>query len=78
MVELLKIQKKSDAQRIDSPVRRRLLTLKEASAYLGRGVDSTRQLIYRREVRVIQEGRGKVWIAVDELDNWIQRKAHFA
>ena len=78
MDNLLKMKPKQGTQGIDSPVRRRLLTVQEAAVYLGRGVDSTRQLIYKRELKVIQEGQGKVWIAVDELDNWIQRKAHFA
>jgi excisionase family DNA binding protein len=77
MNNLSKIRHKKDAQGIHNRARRRLFTLKEAAVYLGRGVDSTRELVYRRELRVIQEGRGKVWIPVDELDRWIDDKLRF-
>jgi excisionase family DNA binding protein len=63
------------AHRIDNPVGRRLLTLKEAAAYLGRSVDSMRELIYSRSLPVIQLGeRSKVWIDIIDLDAWIEQQ----
>lgn len=60
-----------ETQRINSPVRQRLLTIKEAAIYLGRGVDSLREMLYRHELKCIQKGRGKVWLDLRDLDAWI-------
>ena len=66
-----KEQKK--AQRIDSPVSQRLLSLKQAAKYLGRGEDSMRELIYARVFPVIQEGaRSKIWLDINDLNSWIK------
>jgi len=73
-----KIQVKNTGNCIYNPVRPRLLSLKDAASYLGRGTDSLREMVYRRELRVIQEGKGKMWFDLRELDNWIDRNLHFA
>lgn len=61
-----------------NPVRPRLLSLKNAAVYLDRGTDSLREMVYRREIRVIQNGRGKMWFDLRELDDWIDRELHYA
>ncbi len=67
-----------EAQGINSPLPPRLLTIKQAAAYLGRGVDSMRELVYGRVFKVIQESeRSKVWIDVRDLDNWIDSKKEY-
>ena len=71
-----KEQKK--AQGTTNPVRQRLLSLKQASKYLGRGEDSMRELIYARVFPVIQEGeRSKIWLDISDLDSWVEKKKHF-
>jgi len=50
---------------------RRLLTIKEAAEYLGRSVDSMRELLYSHELKCIQKGKGKIWIDMRDLDEWI-------
>ena len=53
---------------------KRLYTLKEAAAYLGRGVDSMRELVWTGELPVIQVGeRSKQWIDIQDMDDWIGR-----
>ncbi len=60
-----------DAQGIHYPMRR-LLTLEEAAIYLGRKVSSLRELVYAREIPVVQLGdRSKIWIDIQRLDEWI-------
>ncbi len=71
-----KEQKK--AQGTTNPVCQRLLSLKQASKYLGRGEDSMRELIYARVFPVIQEGeRSKIWLDISDLDSWVEKKKHF-
>ena len=74
--QAIDITKKKQARGIGSPTRR-LLTLKEASIYLGRGEDSLRELLYSREMRCIQRGRGKIWLDVLEVDRWIERNLEY-
>lgn len=51
---------------------KRLYSIKEAALYLGRGIDSLRELIYEGELPAVQRGsRGKVWLDVYDLDDWI-------
>ena len=65
-------------QGITNPVCPRLLSLKQAAKYLGRGEDSMRELIYARTFRVIQEGeRSKMWLDVKDLDSWIEDRKHY-
>ena len=52
---------------------KRLFTLKESAHYLGRGIDAMRELVYRREIPVIQQsGRSKIWLDVMDLNVWIE------
>ncbi len=61
---------------VDRP-EKRLFTLKEAGIYLGRGIDSLRELIYAGELPVVQRGeRGKQWLDIQDLDNWIEYNKH--
>ena len=70
---------KNKTQRIDSPMRQRLLSLKEAACYLGRGEDSMRELVYARKIQVIQEGeRSKIWLDLKDLDQWIEANKRYA
>ena len=63
---------------IKNPVGKRLFTLKEASLYLGRGVDSLREMIYSGVFPIIQEGnRSKIWLDVKDLDAWADGKKHY-
>ena len=63
---------------ITNPMRPRLLSLKQASKYLGRGEDSMRELIYARVFPVVQEGeRSKMWLDVRDLDSWIEDRKHY-
>ena len=72
------LQEKNTGHCTTNPVRPRLLSLKDAALYLGRGTDSLREMVYRHELRVIQEGTGKMWFDLRELDEWISRKLHYA
>jgi len=56
---------------------KRLYTLKEAACYLGRGLDSMRELVYRGEIPIVQKGeRSKQWVDVIDLDSWIDTNKH--
>ena len=53
----------------------RLLTLEEASGYLGRSVASMRTMVYGHAFPVVKEGpRSKMWIDIRDLDKWIDSK----
>ena len=59
--------------RIQSPTR--LLTIRESARYLGRSEVSMRTLVYKGVFPVIQEGeRSKIWLDVNDLDEWIDNK----
>lgn len=49
---------------------RRLLTAAEAAEYLGRTEGAVRQLVYRREIPFVKQGR-VLRFDVRELDRWI-------
>jgi excisionase family DNA binding protein len=53
------------------PVQKRLLTVKEAAAYLGRSESAIYHLIGRREIPVIRHGRH---VRLDRLalDRWLE------
>ncbi len=60
-----------------SRIEKRLYTIKESALYLGRGLDSMRELIYAGELPVVQKGeRGKCWLDVYDLDSWIEKNKH--
>jgi len=58
---------------------KRLYTVEEAALYLGRGVDSVREMIWRREIPIVQRGdRGKIWLDIEDLSKWIEGNKHLA
>jgi len=58
---------------------KRLLSVPEAAIYLGRGIDAVRELVYRREIRVVQRGeKGKVYLDKADLDTWIEKNKRFS
>lgn len=73
-----RILRKNEAHCTANPVRPRLMSLKNAAKYLDRGTHSLRELVYRHEIRVIQNGRGKMWFDVRELDEWIEENLRYA
>jgi hypothetical protein len=79
MDKQLETIEKQKAKRTANPVRlkKRLLTLAEGAEYLGRKPDSVRDLLYRRELRCIQKGNGKIWLDLYELDRWVENSLHF-
>ncbi len=54
------------------PIRPRLLTVKEASIYLGRSVPSVRELIYDGLLPIVRVGR-RVHLDLLDLDKWIDQ-----
>ena len=57
---------------------KRLYTIKEAAEYLGRTITGMRELVWKRELPVIQSGRGgKQYIDVHDLDNWIEKNKSY-
>ena len=58
---------------------KRLFTVEEAAAYLGRGIDSVREMIWRHEIQIVQRGdRGKIWLDVEDLGKWIKENKRMA
>jgi excisionase family DNA binding protein len=51
---------------------KRLMNIKEAAAYIGRTEDAVYQLIHRRRLPAIKEGR-RVHIDRDDLEQFIER-----
>ena len=77
-MELTEITEENRAHGICSPVRPRLLSLKQAAFYLGRGEDSLRELIYFGVFPVIQLGsRSKMWLDMNDLDEWIMKNKQY-
>jgi excisionase family DNA binding protein len=50
---------------------RRLLTVKEAAEYLGRTEDAVYQLISRRKLQAVRNGR-RVHLEASELDKFVE------
>jgi len=50
----------------------RLLTVKQAAAYISSPVWTVRTIIWRREIKVIRKGKAYL-IPIEELDSWIDR-----
>jgi hypothetical protein len=62
------------AKGIRNPLGKRLYTLKEASAYLGRSVWGVRDLIWSRAVPVVQQqGCRKMYLDIKDLDAFIEK-----
>jgi excisionase family DNA binding protein len=49
----------------------RLLTVKEAAAYIARSEQAVQHLIHRRELVVVRKGR-RVHVDRGDLDRWIE------
>jgi excisionase family DNA binding protein len=61
-------------ERIGSPVRPRLLTLKEASAMLGLSLWSVRERVWRGDIPVVRfPGGRKMFIDTADLEQFIER-----
>jgi len=57
---------------IRNPLGKRLYTLKEAAEYLGRSDWSMRDLIWKRNIQVVQPaGARKIYLDIIDLDNFI-------
>lgn len=68
--QVINITPKKNERRFGKPMRR-LMTIQESAAYLGRSVPSMREMLYSHELKVIQRGKGKIWIDIRDLDAWI-------
>ncbi len=53
-------------------IKKRLFSLKDAAAYLGRPVYGVRSLVWSGKLPVIQDGR-KMYVDVNDLDLYITR-----
>ena len=57
------------------PLPKRLFTLAEAASYLGRPVYGVRELVWRHELPVVRDNpKGKIYVAVEDLDSYVTRK----
>ena len=60
------------AQRIDYPVRKRLLDIKSASEYLSRSVWGVRELMYKGVLPYVKFDR-RVYFDIQDLDKAIEQ-----
>jgi predicted DNA-binding transcriptional regulator AlpA len=75
-MEHTKNNNKKSGIRIQNPTR--LLTIRESARYLGRSEASMRALVYKGIFPIIQEGeRSKIWLDVNDLDEWIDNKKRY-
>jgi len=58
-------------QRRNSTTTNRLLSVKEAAAYIGRTEQALQHLIHKREIVVVRKGR-RVHLDRADLDRWIE------
>jgi excisionase family DNA binding protein len=58
-------------QRRNGVTANRLLTVKEAAAYIGRTEQALQHLIHKREIVVVRKGR-RVHLDRSDLDRWIE------
>jgi excisionase family DNA binding protein len=73
------IAKEFEPRWIVYPIEKRLYTIPEAAKYLCKGVDAVREMVYRREIPIIQRGeRGKVYLDLLDLDAWIRTNKRFS
>lgn len=60
------------AQRIPTPLSKRLYTLKEAAGYLGRSEWGMRELIWAGKIPVVRtEGGRKIFLDIEDLDKFV-------
>ena len=75
-MEPLESKSKEPEQRREPSVR--LLTVEQASQYLGRSVHSVREMVYRRTFPVVKAGlRSKMWLDVRDLDAWVSQEKRY-
>ena len=55
-----------------NPLAKRLYTLKEAAAYLGRSEWGMRELIWGRKIPVVRECR-KIYLDIDDLEDFVRQ-----
>ncbi len=61
-----------------SSVAPKVLNLKQASAYSGLPLRTLRNLVWGKQLRVIQLiPNGKIYIPIDELDKFLEREVGF-
>jgi len=61
-------------QRICNPCVKRLYSLKDAAEYLGRSVWGVRELIWSRQIPVVQQaGCRKMYLDVNDLEEFINK-----
>lgn len=53
------------------PLKKRLLTIPEASVYLGRSVPSLRELIWAGSLPIVKVGK-RIHLDIFDLDRWIE------
>jgi len=54
-------------------LQKRLLTVQEASIYLGRSIPSIRELIWNGSLPIVREGR-RIHLDIIDLDRWIEQR----
>jgi excisionase family DNA binding protein len=54
------------------PVKKRLLTVKEASDYLGRSIPSIRWLYWSGSLPIVRVGK-RIHLDIVDLNNWIDK-----
>lgn len=60
-----------EAQRIDSPLPKRLYTLREAGHYMGRTVWSMRELVWAGKLPIVRDGK-RIWVDKGDMDAYIE------
>ncbi len=69
-----KLEEYKKARKNPKGPQKRLHTLEEAAYYLGRSVDSMRELLWSGKLPFIQESpRGRIYLDVRDLDAYIDR-----
>ena len=75
----MKNQHSPDTQRIANPqrqpkepLRKRLLTVKEASIYLGRSIPAIRELIWAGKLPIVKSDR-RIFFDINDIDKWIEQ-----
>jgi excisionase family DNA binding protein len=71
-MELTENQPKKKAQRINNPLYKRLLTLKEAAAFLGVGIWTMRDIVWSGSVPLVRFRR-RMYFDVRDLEQLIER-----
>lgn len=74
MRKLTERKGKAAYQGIYNPLGKRLYTLKEAAEYLGRSDWGMRDLIWKREIPVVQpEGARKIYLDIIDLNDFVNK-----